>query len=117
MTGWERAAPLIAKALKYQDEHDLDYVKREVEECRAQLWHGQQSIIVTRLVRRLDGLACVIWLASGRMGELVEEMLPDVEAWAKTRGCVKIVIVGRKGWVRKLKRQYTATHVVLERAI
>lgn len=117
MSGWERAAPLIAKALRYQDEHDLDYVKREIEERRAQLWHGRHSVIVTRIVKRLDGLACVIWLASGQMRELVEEMLPDVEAWAKENGCLKVVIVGRKGWVRKLKRQYTATHIVMERAL
>jgi len=44
-------------------------------------------------------------------------MLPDVEAWAKGGGCISITIVGRKGWLRKLKDTYEQNYVMLERTL
>ena len=103
---FKRAAPLIEKALKYQDTHTLDDV-----EC------GEKSVIVTEINDYPTGKRARIWLAAGEMDELVNDMLPDVEAWAQGGGCVSITIVGRKGWLRKLKDTYEQNYVMLERKL
>lgn len=117
MKPWDRAAPLIDAALSYQDEHDLSYVKGEVDSGRAQLWCGTKSALVTRIADYAKGRRVIVWLAGGDLGELVFEMLPAVESWGAENKCDKCVIVGRKGWARVLKKRYNETHVVMERTL
>jgi len=114
---WAKAAPLIERALKYQDTHNLEDVQRELWRQKAQLWCGEKSVIVTEINDYPTGKRARIWLAAGEMDELVDDMLPDVEAWAKGGGCVSITIVGRKGWLRKLKDNYEQNYVTLERKL
>ena len=115
---WEKAAPLIERALKYQDTHDLEDVQREVWRQKAQLWCGEKSAIVTELHQfPQNRRKARIWLAAGDMDELVNEMLPDVEEWARKEGCMAVTIVGRKGWLRKLQEHYRQDYVTLERTL
>ncbi len=114
---FKRAAPLIEKALKYQDTHTLDDVECQLMKDKAQLWCGEKSVIVTEINDYPTGKRARIWLAAGEMDELVNDMLPDVEAWAKGGGCISITIVGRKGWLRKLKDTYEQNYVMLERTL
>ena len=100
---WEKLQPLVQSALDHQDEYDFDAVKREVICNRAQVWQGESSVNITQLNQHVDCKKCRIWLAAGDMTELVERMLPEVEKWAKAEECGGITIVGRKGWVKKLK--------------
>ena len=115
---WAKAAPLIERALKYQDTHDLEDVQRELWRQKAQLWCGEKSAIVTELHQfPQNRKKARIWLAAGDMDELVNEMLPDVEEWARKEGCMAVTIVGRKGWLRKLQKHYTQDYVTLERKL
>ena len=115
---WEKAAPLIKRALKYQDTHDLEDVQRELWRQKAQLWCGEKSAIVTELHQfPQNRKKARIWLAAGDMDELVNEMLPDVEEWARKEGCMAVTIVGRKGWLRKLQKHYKQDYVTLERKL
>lgn len=108
---------LIDSALAYQDEHTIDYVQSEVFANRAQMWAGAKSALVTRIADYAGGRRVIVWLAGGDMDELVGEMLPAVEAWGRENGCAKCVIVGRKGWARKLGDRYRLAHVVMERQL
>lgn len=99
---WRKVDPLIESALKYQDEHDLDSIKREIFLKQAQLWEGEKSVIVTQIEEYPKIKKCRIWIAAGDMVELVEKMLPAVEKWAKKENCYAIGVVGRKGWSRVL---------------
>ena len=115
---WKKAAPLIERALKYQDTHDLEDVQRELWRQKAQLWCGEKSAIVTELHQfPQNRKKARIWLAAGDMDELVNEMLPDVEEWARKEGCMAVTIVGRKGWLRKLQEHYKQDYVTLERKL
>ena len=113
---WAIAAPMLQKALEHQDTHDLEDVKRALDEGAAQLWCGWKSCVVTEIVEYPKYKACRIWLAAGDKSELTERMLCDIEAWAKSASYCKIEIVGRRGWLRVLT-DFHQPHTVLEKAL
>ena len=113
---WRIAAPMLQLALDYQDTHDIHDIKTLITEGAAQLWCGERSCVVTEIIKYPRMNACRIWLAGGDKFELVDRMLTDIEAWAKTQGCKKIEIVGRKGW-RRVLPHFRQPHYVLEREL
>ena len=112
LTPWDRAAPLLQRAVDRQDTHALADVKVEVEAGRAQLWCGMDSALVTEVAIYPRRKVCRIWLAAGDMTELVHAMLPDVEAWAAEKGCDGMEVIGRHGWARVLP-EYRQPHTIL----
>lgn len=107
----------VERAVAYQDTHTLGDVAREIIDGKAQHWRGEKSEIVTEIKSFPLMKVCRIWLAGGDMDELVNVMLPDVEAWAKDNGCARVEIVGRKGWKRALpeyREPYAVLHKELE---
>ena len=113
---WQIAKPFLIRALAYQDDWTIDGVKSVLDAGKAQLWCGQKSCGVTELLDHQNGRVCNIWLASGELKELTEKMLPDVQAWAASKGCVKIKMSGRKGWQRVLK-DFFQPHIILEKRL
>jgi hypothetical protein len=107
----------VERAVAYQDTHTLGDVAREIIDGKAQHWRGEKSEIVTEIKSFPLMKVCRVWLAGGDMDELVNVMLPDVEAWAKDNGCARVEIVGRKGWKRALpeyREPYAVLHKELE---
>lgn len=104
MTGaWERCATHLAVALEHAgDTHSLDDVARMVREGEAQFWPGRASGMVTILEDDPAERRLLIWLAGGELRELVEELRPAAEAWARGQGCRRVMIIGRPGWERAL---------------
>lgn len=94
----------IAKALEWQDTHCIEDVEKMVEEGYAQLWLGEQSAAVTEVITYPRAKALHLWLCGGDLDEIVDEMLPRAEAWARAEGCTKLTTGGRKGWDRVMKR-------------
>ena len=106
----------IARAIEHQDTHTLGDVAKAIIEGHAQHWRGRKSEIVTEIRSYPLAKICRIWLAGGDMDELVNQMLPDVEAWAKANGCSRMEVVGRKGWKRVLK-DYREPYAVLTKEL
>ena len=113
---WRIAAPMLQLALDYQDTHDIHDIKTLINEGAAQLWCGDKSCVVTELIAYPRMNACRIWLAAGDKKELIGQMLSDIEEWAKAHGCIKIELVGRKGWLRVLQ-DFEQPHTVLEKRL
>lgn len=62
----------------------------------------EDSRFVMLLDRATDG-ACVVWLCAGeRVRDWHQEMERRVGEFARARGCDRLRIEGRKGWVRAL---------------
>lgn len=74
---------------------------------RAQLWPGRSAAMVTRLQQQnRDGMivpTIVVWLAGGDLRGVLE-LIPGIEAWARSQGAVEAAIYARKGWTRVLAR-------------
>lgn len=68
----------------------------------AQLWTGDQSAAVTLIEDEPRERRLLVWLAGGDLRELVDDLRPCIEAFARERGCRRMMIVGRVGWERAL---------------
>ena len=94
-------------------EHDiLDLLRND----QAQFWPAENSAMITEIVGYPNGSHCRIWLAGGEYDELRGLERDRVIPWARSRGCRRIELVGRKGWARRLK-DYDEVAVVLAKEI
>lgn len=107
MTGpqeWARCRPWIEEALTYaRGTHTIEDVEEAIETGEAHFWPGKQSAVITEFhfFPRLTTLH--FWLAGGDMNELLTDMHPVIEAWAKAAGATRITLAGRPGWLRAMK--------------
>lgn len=91
---------LLARALTYSGgTHTVQDVLDGVESGEFQLWEGQRSILVTKLMQHPQLLEAFVFLAAGDMRE-IESLYPTVLDWAKSKGCTRASFLGRPGWER-----------------
>ena len=114
---WRRLRHHILAALEHaggtHTEHDiLDLLRND----HAQFWPAENSAMITEIVGYPNGSHCRIWLAGGEYDELRGLERDRVIPWARSRGCRRIELVGRKGWARRLK-DYDEVAVVLAKEI
>lgn len=101
---WERCRDWLQAAVERDGGHyDLDDVLKEVAHGNAHFWPGRNCAGVTQFWMFPKAKALNYWLAGGDLKELVEEMLPCIENWARLQGCNKIIVSGREGWGRVLR--------------
>jgi hypothetical protein len=101
---WERCRPWLEAALAHDGGfHDLVDVAKAIEAGEAHFWPGERSAVVTQFWNFPRRKAVNVWLAGGDLSELVDQMRPDIEAWARAHGCTHFIIAGRPGWARALK--------------
>lgn len=96
----EKYHPLLEKALRHSGgTHVVADVEAAVDKDEMQLWLAPQSIIITTLGEYPRGRVCLVFLAAGEMAE-IQALHPQIEAWARSQYCYKMVFAGRKGWAR-----------------
>ncbi|WP_343735342.1 hypothetical protein [Acidovorax sp.] len=100
------------------DRSYTDYVETWLEACRrdeAQLWRRNQYWAITRVISALKtGEMICHQVASA--GEFDGELLNEIEAWAKSKGCVKMVADVRPGLTRRVDG-YAIKAVTVEKGI
>lgn len=100
---FERCRGWIEGALAHAGgTHTADDILEGIRLGRYQFWPGEAAACVTEFVTYPRLLALNLFLVGGDMAELLAR-LPDVEAWAKERGCSRVQCAGRFGWERVLK--------------
>lgn len=101
---WARCKPWIEAALEHDGGfHNVEDIEGYIASGSAQFWPGARSAVVTQFWNFPRAKALNYWLAGGDMEELLDDMQPVIEAWARDNGCTHIVIAGRKGWERAMK--------------
>ena len=120
---WEWAAPLVQKALGVQDEWTLDSVYRKLvnsdDSMPFQLWViPKTGAIVTQIQTFPTGVRkCLLFLGGGTSLDQSLHTHAKIEEWArKFRGCTKMVIYGRRGWLKVLDG-YSEKTVIMERQL
>ena len=99
---WERCRFWIEQAIKADPAGmPIEQVETEIAEGRADLWPGLKSAAVCGLQTPLGLREYHIWLAGGDLSEL-REMEKSATIHAIKLGCERVVIHGRKGWLRAL---------------
>lgn len=103
---WTRCAPWIQAALDASGRtHDLTDVETMVRNREARFWAGANAALVTTIEEFPRRKVLQLWLAGGDLEELVSDMRPRVEDWAREQGCESVWIVGRAGWARQLSAE------------
>lgn len=101
---------LIARALEYSGgTHTVQDVLDGVEAGEFQIWEGERSILVTKLMQHPRLLEVFAWLAAGD-GREIEELYPVVLEWAKAKGCTRASCLGRPGWERSFLTKDAGWH-------
>jgi hypothetical protein len=101
---WEEAAPLIQRALdRAPPTHTVEDVKAMVAEGRAFFWGWERSVLVALIDDAPLAKTFHQWLVAGDLAELMRER-EGVEAWAKARGCTRMMTAGRPGWDRVMSK-------------
>ena len=118
---WARVEPMIARGLGPQ-ETTAKVLDRLLLKT-AQLWTVMEgteikAVVVTEMCILNDGSkVCNVWAAAGLGINLWLGYMTTIEAWAKENGCRAVVVDrARIGW-KRLMKDYTVTHVTLEKGI
>lgn len=99
-------------------------VREDLRAAQKQLWGFQDGavvtgIAVTQVYETPLGRACECYGAAGTetaRGQ-IDQILSEIERWARAVGCTRMRVVGRRGWKRRL-RTYTDTgNVILEKRL
>ena len=109
----------IEAALKFADDsHTFDDIKKGVERGDLQFWPGFSSVIITEIIQVPRYRALNLFLAGGNIPEL-QSMLPGVEEFAEQVGADRIILNGRKGWLRSflVHDGYAEKTVVMEKKL
>lgn len=109
----------IEAALHYTDDsHSFEDIKSAVERGELQFWPGPHSVVITEITQVPNYRALNLFLAGGVKEEL-EAMLPEIEKFAKHVEADRIVLTGRKGWVRSFLKDegYAEKLVVMEKKL
>lgn len=118
---WKHAAPLLQKAIdKTSDSFSTDDILQLVEAQKAQLWLVVDGAVKAAWITTIENSPSKRWVrVMWCGGEDSDSWLPlfrGVENWAKSIGASKVVIYGRKGWIKKLPT-YRQSAVVLEKEL
>lgn len=99
---FDRCWPFLEPALEYAgNTFDRSHVWRRIFlENTAQLWPGTTAAIVTTINENPDRSKTVVgWLAGGELDE-VRRLEAEIRPWAKSMGCGRVRLIGRRGWLR-----------------
>ena len=97
--------------------YTIEWLDDQVVTGRATVWIGRDAATITQIkhyptgARDIEGL-----IAAGDLGEIVGELIPAAEAYARKIGCVGAIIQSREGWGRVLKpRGYAPYQIALRK--
>lgn len=99
-----RARPFIEAALEYaHGTHTFADILRDLDTGQMQLWATDRAAVITEIHEYPQVKACHVFLAGGDLDEIARIQEP-LEGWAKSIGCTRMTLAGRKGWQRTFLR-------------
>ncbi len=83
--------------------YTLDWLDMRVLNGEVRFWGSANAAIVAELRDYPTGAKDVHGLvAAGDLREIVQDLIPQAEAWGREQGCVAAIIESRPGWVKML---------------
>lgn len=80
------------------------------------IWIADAGVAITEVFETPKGWCCHIFGAAGTESQKgqIDAIIATIEQWARSIGCTRVTLQGRKGWARRL-RDYRQTGIVLEK--
>lgn len=101
--GYQRFRGGFAEALD-PERHTIEWLDRQVLSGEFTVWVGATAAIVTSIETYPTG-NCDIHgqVASGDLAEIIGQLIPRAEEWARKNGLIGAMISSRPGWAKALK--------------
>ncbi len=115
---WKAVHGAIAHALRRGNVGtQIEQVEADLFRELAQLWVAPAGAAVTQIIKSVHGTyrTCTLIAFAGDYAKCIE-YLPTLEEFGRNEGCSRFVILGRKGWKRRLA-DYREPYVVLEKEL
>lgn len=96
---WSLALSYLEPSIEMSGTHWPADVLDTLASGATQLWLGERSALVTEIIVYPRLKACLVWLAGGDLTEVVE-IQRDIAEGAQQRGCSRLEVKGRLGWLR-----------------
>jgi len=116
---FERCRPWLEKALKYAyGTHTIEDIAAGLAGGQYILWPGHHSAVLFEIVQFPRKRIAFVFLAGGSLQE-IEQMIPAMEAWARSIGCDRAEFSGRAGWTRSFlsKAGYQQRNVAMTKEL
>lgn len=117
---WPTVQPMLQKAIDTNDEWTTESIyKLLVTPGNTQLWHcpGKFALVTQISVYPTGIKKCLLFLCGGEDLEAIKHAQKAVEHWAiKYLGCNKLMIFGRRGWLKSLDG-YKEVNTVMEKQL
>ena len=94
------------------DFHRIEELDQRVANGSALIWATDKSAIAGEIQRFPNALVLHCLCATGDMNEIVNELAPQAEEWARRAGCSHVTVESRFGWQRVLKERGYSPHTI-----
>ena len=93
--------------------YTMDWLDGQVMSGKFKFWRGNRSGIITELRTYPTGATDIHGIiAAGDMAEIINELIPQAEAYGREQGCLAAIIESRPGWVKALAPSGYSIHQV-----
>jgi hypothetical protein len=84
--------------------HTLKWLDDQVLGGKVQVWRSPNAAMITELRDYPTGAKDIhALIAAGDLMEIVEQITPRAEQWARDQGCIAAQVESREGWSKALR--------------
>jgi hypothetical protein len=117
---WDHIAPHLERvAAKFPFDVDPAQVREDLKRALRQLWgyHDGENVTVI-CVTEIQHPVCWLRICAGTetSPHQIDAGIAEIESWARSIGCTRIRLAGRRGWKRRLSG-YRQIAVTLEKLL
>lgn len=118
---WPHVKSLLRKACLRTALNAFEDIESDVLSGRSLLWLAWNGRVIlaaaaTTMIKTEAGRVCVIAACGGANMKRWLPLLGEIEAYARSEGCARMRIFGRKGWLRVLDG-YHEGHVIIDKEL
>lgn len=115
---WDLIEPYLRRlAARFPYDINVPMLREDLRVSRKQLWgYHDGERIVGVCATEIQHPVCWIRAACSDSSESIDVTLAAIERWAKSIGCERVRLAGRKGWKRRLPN-YEPIAVTLEKVL
>jgi hypothetical protein len=107
--------PAFAKVMD-ERYHTLKWLDEQVLSGKVRFWSSGNAAMITEVRDYPTGAKDIhALIAAGDLEEIIAEITPRAEEWAREQGCLAAQVESREGWARALRPNGYMTHQVIVR--
>ncbi len=96
--------------------HTLPWLDQQVLGGKVQFWRSDNAAMITELRDYPTGSRDIhALIAAGDLEEIITDITPLAEQWARDHGCIAAQVESREGWARALRPSGYQTHQIIVR--